>query len=173
MNDKLIGQITSLIELRKQHEAQAACLATELKQTSDMIANIDRVDLPELMREAEVAQLRLTDGTSVELKEKVQAAITEANQARAHKWLTDHGFGGLIKTVVSVSFPAAERARAQTLGAELSESYGNATEVKEAVHPATLRAFIAEQLEAGNEIPMALFSVFTFSEVKVKPPKQR
>ena len=173
MNQQLVGQITTIVAVREQHTAKVAELEAELKRTNDMITSIDRVDLPELMREAELSELKLTDGTQVKLGEKVQASISEANRAAAHKWLVDNGFGGIIKTQVAVAFPADQNEAARSLSLELAEAYGNAVEVKDTVHATTLKSFVTEQLEGGRAIPMDLFGVFTFSEVKVKPPKQR
>jgi ABC-type sugar transport system substrate-binding protein len=121
------------------------------------------------MREVGLAEMKLANGVEVVISEEVTAAITEERRAAAHAWLREHDFGGLIKTVVTVPFGRGEEEEARRLAAAIAEEH--ACELKEAIHPQTLKAFVKEQVEAGKPLPFELFGVFPFSRAKVKMPK--
>lgn len=173
MNDGLAGQITTLTALLAEHNAKEEefkKLAAEQARLADLIA---REDLPQLLMQAEIEEMTLTDGTKVKLMQAVQASISADNRAAAHKWLVEHNFGGLIKTNVSVAFEAAQHDEADALGERLVKEYGGAVEVDASVHPSTLKAFVRERIEAGDELPMDLFGVFTYTEAKITKSRRR
>jgi hypothetical protein len=171
----LTGEVTTLSELMMAHEAKMKQLLEDAAVEKKSAERIAQVDLPELMLEAEMQEFTMTNGNTVKVKEHVHAAITEANNQEALKWLRDNGFGGLIKAVVTVSFTASEEGigQATELSEKLSETYSNDVEMKQTVHAARLKAFVKEQLEDGKDIPRQLFGVHTFSEAEVKVPKRR
>ena len=171
----LAGEVTTLAELMLAHTEKMNALLKQADAEKAEAERIARDDLPELMLEAELQEFTLTNGLVVSVGEHVHANITEANRKKAHAWLVEHGFGGLIKSEVTVSFAASEEGtnRAAELTDKLTAEYGNSVGVKDAVHAGTLKAFIREQLEAGNDIPRELFGVFTFNKAEVKKPKRR
>ena len=111
------------------------------------------------------------DGTVVSIKEEVDAKISEGNRADAMNWLTDHGFGGIIKTEVSVLFGAGEHDRALELTSELNEHGYSGAQMAETVHPSTLKAFVKEQLAAGTALPFDLLGIFPYSKAILKEKK--
>lgn len=143
----------------------------ELKKAKELQRKLEETDLPELMRELGVTDIKLADGSAVKVVDEVQCAITEANRPKAHAWLENHGFGGLIKTNVIVAFARDEREEAKTCAAQIKELTGHDAEVAESVHAATLKSFIKEQLAAGNvALPEALFGIFPYVKAKITPP---
>lgn len=171
MKRNLVDQISVLIKLRNEHAENAKRFAERAEFFDGLLKEIDRVDLPELMREAEVKELTAADGTRLKLKEKVKASIPEHKREAAHAWLIEQGFGGLIKTEVAVSFSAGQEAEAAELAARLAPEYGEEVSLQQGVHAATLNAFVAEQMEQGRPLPNELFNVFTFSEVQIRQPR--
>ena len=138
-----------------------------LKAAKDRLNRLQLEDVPQLMIEVGVVDFVTDDGYHVTLSEEVKASITNANAPGAHKWLTDNGFGGLIKTFVGVPFAASERDSALALREQLeADKYD--PELTERVHPSTLKAFVKERLEAGDEIPFDLFSIHPFNKAKLK-----
>lgn len=145
----------------------------ELKKAKELQRKLEETDLPELMRELGVTDIKLADGSAVKVVDEVQCSITEANRPKAHKWLEDHGFGGLIKTNVIVAFARDEREEAKTCAAQIKELTGHDAEVAESVHAATLKSFIKEQREKGAELPDILFGIFPYVKAKITPPKEK
>jgi hypothetical protein len=73
-------------------------------------------------------------------------------RSEAFAYLTDAGAGDLIKTELNVKFQREERDRALETAQEL-QSRGLEPEMKEAVHQATLTAWLREQVELNNWVP--------------------
>lgn len=152
----------TLLDIRAKIEEQQMVLE-DLKVQE---RRVEQEDLPELMRELELSSFKMEDGSTVSVVEDVQCAITEARRAEAHSWLISNGHGGLIKTEVKVAFPAGCRDNAAEFAVE------NSGEMKEFIHPQTLKAFVREQLESGVNLPMEAFGVRAFNRAKIDLPKK-
>jgi hypothetical protein len=167
--ERLAAMGKQLVEAAaKVEEAEAA-----LRKAKDDHARLERADMPNLMRELKLTEVRLDDKTLITCKEEVQGAISEERRAAAHAWLREHHFGGLIRCAVSVPFGADEGDASLAAAKQISEELGRETSVDERVHPQTLKSFVKERLAAGDEdFPRALFGVFTFDRAVVKLPKR-
>lgn len=141
-------------------------LEAELRTAKDEVRRLEQEDLPELMQELGLETFKLASGESVEVKQDVECGISEERRARAHAWLTENGFGGLIKTEVVARFGRDERDAA----VEAAEKING--EMVERVHPATLKSFVKEQMEAGRAIPFDLFGIHPFNRVKITAAKK-
>jgi hypothetical protein len=119
------------------------------------------------MVEVGLTEFKLANGRIVKIVEDCSTAITDATREQALNWLIAHDFGGLIKTSVAVVFGRGDRQAAQELGLELSGKHPDVA-IVEAVHHSTLKSFVKEQIEAGNEIPMDLFNVYPYSKAVLK-----
>jgi hypothetical protein len=151
-----------LLAARKHLEAVEA----QLKTAKEDVRRLEQEDLPELMQELGLETFKLTTGETIEVKQDIECGISEERRARAHAWLTDNGFGGLIKTEVVAKFGRDERdaavAAAEKIGGEMVER----------VHPSTLKSFVKEQMEAGRAIPFDLFAIHPFNRVKITAAKK-
>jgi len=144
---------------------------TALKQAKGRQRQLEENDLPELMRELGVTDIKLKDGSAVKVVDEVQCSITEANRPRAHAWLVNHGFGGLINTNVVVAFARDEREQAVDCAKTIADSTGRNAEVAESVHAQTLKSFVKEQLALGTPLPTALFGIHPYAKAKITAPK--
>lgn len=171
MSDSL-KRISELGALMQEQQQAVAAAEAELRARKAALLRTQREDLPELMRECGVSELRLASGARVTLREDVEARITEARRAAAHEWLIERGFGGLICTAVEVDFPRGARGAAVELAERLTAEgvvpKGGELFVTESVHPATLKAFIREQMAAGMTVPFDLFSIVPFTYAQIK-----
>ena len=111
--------------------------------------------------------LTLKDGSTVEVKQLVQASITEANRETAYKWLRDNGHGDLIKNQVTVAFGRGEDNVAENFIND-AKSLGLEPAQKMKVEPQTLKVFVREKLEEGVEVPEDVFSIFVGSQTKIR-----
>lgn len=176
--DKL-ARVADLVRLASDQAAALEQANANAALAKASLGRTLREDLPELMRELTLTELKLEDGTEVEVRDEVDCGITEASRQAAHAWLREHGFGGLIKAAITVYFGTnEEELMAETLEVVTAHLEGTdkVPEVIEAVHPATLKAFIKERRAAAAEAPgdvppNDLFGVFPYSVAKVKPPK--
>lgn len=164
---RVIELATLMVAQRKKVDT----LKSDLDQAQRDLRRIEQEDLPELMREIGMKSVTLEDGSVVDVVEDVECGISEERRANAHAWLIANGFGGLIKTEVVTTFGRGEGEAAQTFAAEVAESTGQAPQVAERVHPATLKSFIKEQLAAGVAIPFDAFGIHPFNKARLKPAK--
>lgn len=166
MND-LLTRIVDLAETLAKQKDELAALEAATKEAKRAMLETEREDLPALMGEAGLTEIKLSDGRRVTLKEDVDAKITDATRAAALSWLLENDFGGLIKTNVSIGFGRGDHDEAMQVRNELAGRYAG-VELKEDVHPSTLKAFIRERLQAGEKIPMDLFNVYPYSKAVIK-----
>lgn len=162
-----LTRIMTLVELMRAKDSEVAELEERLKKAKAELLTLERVDIPELMAEIGLSELKTSDGAVLSIKEEVDAKISEANRAAAMEWLVAHNFSGLIKTGVTVTFSRGDHEGAEALAQKLSGEYP-AVEVKEDVHPGTLKAFVKEQLAAGTALPFDLFGIFPYSKAVIK-----
>lgn len=148
-------------------QENVASLQLQLEHAKADLLKLETEDLPELLKELSISSFTLEDGSSIEVKPDIQCGITEERRPAAHAWLVANEFGGLIKTDVVKSFSREERDEAVAFAAEVDGI------CKESVHPATLKSFIKEQMEAGNTVPADLFGIFPFNRAKLTRAKAK
>ena len=126
--------------------------------------------IPTMMSEMGLSQLRLMDGSMIDVKPFYNATITQANKEAAFNWLRQNGLGDIIKNEVVVSFGRGEDNKAAEY-AELAKGQGLQPAQKLKVEPMTLKALVRERIEAGKEMPTEIFSVFTENKTTIKRNK--
>lgn len=122
------------------------------------------------MAELGISELKLDDGSVVTIKEDCECAITERTREPALRWLAENGFSGLIKTQVVAVFGRGEREVALKAFEKLVDEPADVS-LKEDVHASTLKAFVKEQISAGNALPLDLFNVIPFNKATRKRPR--
>ena len=144
-----------------------------LKEAKENERRLREEAIPLLMFELELTMLKLNDGTTIETSKDIFASITQAKKDAAFKWLEENKFSGLIKTQVEINFPRGDHELAKKWHHFLKESKKLDVDLQESVHPQTLKAFVKEQIQAGNSVPMDLFGVMVVDTTKVKLPKRK
>lgn len=163
--DKL-EQLTTLATAFVAAKKKVGELESELQEAKARFLALEREDLPQLMKELELKEVRLKSGERVALGEGLDVGITEANLPKAVAWLDERGFGGIVKTAVTAAFSRAEREQAKALYKELVNRHVDAQH-KASIHHSTLKAFVKEQMAAGAPLPMDLFGVRTYDKATV------
>jgi len=131
---------------------------------------IDRVSgeiIPTMLAEMGLSQLKLADGSSVDVKPFYSATISAQNKDRAYNWLRNNGLGDIIKNEISVSFGRNEDNKAADYAA-LAQERGFQPTQKLKVEPMTLKALIRERIEAGKEMPTEIFNIFVGNKTTIK-----
>lgn len=163
---KRLVQLAELMVAKEQEFDAAEKALAELKA---VVLRLEREDIPTLMAEVGVSEIKLTGGKTVTLKEDVDAKITDANKPQAFAWLLEHGFGGIIKTAVTVQFGKGEHDEAASIQSALQAKYKDRPVVlDENVHYQTLKAFVKERMAAGEAVPADLFGVYPYTKAVVK-----
>lgn len=162
-----LKRVVKLAELLVAQQSKVKEMEDALKLEKEELRRLEQEDLPALMDEIGLQEIRLSDGSLIKIQADVQASIKPENRDRAHKWLVDNGFGGLLKTGVTVSFGRGDREQAVLAAKELLGKYEDVN-IKEDVHSSTLRAFVKERLELGGELPTDLFNIHPFNKAVIR-----
>ena len=161
--DRLAMKIKDLQTL----ENEVSALEDRLKNTKRDLETLSGDVIPTMMAEMGLSQLKLMDGSSVDVKPHYSANITIANKEAAFKWLRDNGLGAIIKIEISVSFGRNEDNKAADYAA-LAQERGFQPTQKLKVEPMTLKALVRERIEAGKDMPTELFNVFVGNKTTIK-----
>ena len=159
----LSDQVLKLRAMEDQLKIMEDALKTKKKE-------IDRVSgevIPTMLSEMGLSQLKLADGSSVDVKPFYSATISAQNKDKAYSWLRTNGLGDIIKNDISVSFGRNEDNKAAKY-AELAKSNGYQPTQKLKVEPMTLKALVRERIEAGKEMPTELFNIFVGNKTTIK-----
>ena len=159
----LSDQVLKLRAMEDQLKIMEDALKTKKKE-------IDRVSgevIPTMLSEMGLSQLKLADGSSVDVKPFYSATISAQNKDKAYSWLRTNGLGDIIKNEISVSFGRNEDNKAAKY-AELAKSHGYQPTQKLKVEPMTLKALVRERIEAGKEMPTEIFNIFVGNKTTIK-----
>jgi len=159
----LADQVESLESLNKTIGGTEENLKNLKKKADHISAEV----IPTMMSEMGLSFLRLSDGSSLEVKTNYSANITQANKEKAFNWLRENNLGDIIKNEISVSFGRNEDTKAADY-AELAKGNGFQPTQKLKVEPMTLKALVRERIEAGKEMPTELFNVFVGNKTNIK-----
>ena len=147
-------------------QKEVTTLEDKLKKKKEEELKLSEQDIPNLMQKAGVAALKLTDGSSVEIKPYYGARIPASRTDEAFDWLRENNYGDLIKNNVTLTFGRNEDNVAKTLVDELRQK-GHNVKQAEKVEPMTLKAFVREQIEKGKDVPADLFGVYVATRTKI------
>ena len=164
--NKLSEQVVKLQEL----EAELLVKEQEYKEMKRKVELVSSEVIPTMMQEMNISTLKLSDGTSVEVKPVYGASIPADKKEEAYKWLRENGLGDLIKNEVTVAFGRSEDNKAQQY-AVLAQGQGYEPIQKLKVEPMTLKALVRERVEAGLDMPSDLFNLFTSNRTKITRSK--
>jgi|TARA_R110000803_G_scaffold72078_2_gene135582 hypothetical protein len=159
-----IGQnaLASVADVARQMrlQEQEVGLAKEaLKQAETEMRRLTDDVMPTLFSELGLQSFKLEDGSELKVKQTYSATPLVANRPQVYQWLHDNGYGDLIKNTVFCTFGRDEEEDAKQFYS-MAESRGYCAETKREVHASTLRAFVKERVEAGDEFPMELFGAW-------------
>ena len=148
-------------------EDQLKIMEEALKEKKKEIDRVSGEVIPTMLSEMGLSQLKLADGSSVDVKPFYSASISAQNKEKAYQWLRNNGLGDIIKNEISVSFGRNEDNKAANY-AELAKSNGFQPTQKLKVEPMTLKALVRERIEAGKEMPTEIFNVFIGNKTTIK-----
>tara|TARA_R100000479_G_C6341424_1_gene185480 strand:+ start:284 stop:862 length:579 start_codon:yes stop_codon:yes gene_type:complete len=163
--------IAELAEKIQSQEQQIANTEEDLKKQKEELRKLQNEELPMLMQEIGFKKFELEDGSSVNIKEIYAGSISQANKEKAFNWLRENKFDDIIKNTVTTAFGKGEDTAAQNF-MDIAEQAGYTPVQKTEVHPQTLKAFIKERVEGGDEFPMELFGAYIGYKAEIKKSKK-
>jgi|TARA_R100000152_G_C6767937_1_gene193267 hypothetical protein len=169
-NELQEGELSTVSTLANKQLLLAQELATleeAVKAKKEELRLTSEQELPEAMQTAGLTEIVLSTGEKITITEFYNAHISKANQETAYQWLVQNGHEGLIKNEVSLKFGREEDLIAQETVQAL-KARGLAPEIRQSVHPSTLKAFVKEQLTSGRDIPTEPFGIYIGSKAIIK-----
>jgi hypothetical protein len=162
-----LSAIGSLAKRAKELEKELEELETSVKERKEQQRLLLEETIPAMLSELGMSRFSMTDGSEITVKPFYSASIKEENRAQAFEWLRKHGFDDIIKNTVSVRFGRGEDDLCDTLLSHLREQ-NYPVEQAQKVEPQTLKAWVREQVEIGNEFPTLLFGAYVGQKATIK-----
>ena len=162
--------VAELARIIKTKEIEVADLERQFKDSKKELLRLTDEELPASMAEMGLASFTLDDGSTIDVQPTYGASILVANREKAYDWLRDHGYDDIIKNNVAVSFGRGEDDMAGAFKS-LAEKEGYSAQQDTSIHSQTLRAFVRERIEAGDEFPMDLFGAYVGQRAVIKGAK--
>lgn len=161
-----LDEVAALAARQIQIEDSIAETENLLKRQKAALARIAERELPDALAEHGLSEIRMADGSRVEVKRIVRASIPKKHQDEAFEWLRENGLGDLIKNEVKVAFAAGEDAQAQNV-VDLMTELGADPEQKASVPWNTLTSVVKERIKEGLEVPTEILGVFMGNQSKI------
>jgi len=165
-----LNTVAGLARQIRDQEKIIAELDRQLKEKKKSLLKLTDEDLPSVLAEMGISSFSLDDGSTVDVKNTYGASILVDNRPKAYDWLRENGYDDIIKNTVSSSFGRGEDDRANAFTA-FAQKEGYFVNQKTEIHPQTLRAFIKERCEAGDDFPMDLFGAYIGQRAVIKGSK--
>ena len=156
MSVDLTRRIRALADKLRQLRSDKAKAEAQLTTLNSDIHKIETQSLPLLLQQASLTAMEFDEGSwNIKLTSIIQASIPKEQKNDAFNWLEAHGYGGIIKSELSVAFSKEELKKAQTLAKQLAGK-GFAVEFDRSVHTGTLKAWVRERLRKGEDVPNSI-----------------
>ena len=166
-----LTSVASLAKKQKNQEQKVKDLEAELKEAKKELLRISDEEIPNLMSETGLSSLKLDDGSSLDIKNIYGASILVANREKAYDWLREHGHDDIIKNRVVATFGRGQEDDAKVF-MRVAYDNGVATDQESKIEPQTLKAWVKERMEAGEEFPTELFGAFMGQRAIIKGGKK-
>jgi hypothetical protein len=172
--NKELQDIKTLVRFVQGLEQEIAQEEASLKEKKARLDFFKLDAIPEYILSLGLSEVKLDSGERITVKTNYFGNISEERREAAHKWLREHQSGSLIKQGVDLMFTdSTEHQLDQALLINFLKENSIEYKKSETVHPQSLKSFIREQMEAGNNFPYELFGVYVAKELRVETPKTK
>ena len=165
--DNLMYALTHLADQQQAVEDEIKALEILLDIAQDKLKHLSEESIPQLLDGLE-GTVKLTDGRTVTVKEKIRGNISSDKKLFAMKWLEDHDHGDIIKRRFIIEFNRDQENIAKDFEKMLFENGVLNVKKEQNVHWQTLDAFVREQLSEGSGMPLDLFGVYRRRNASIK-----
>lgn len=178
--DAQLARVSEMAAQQVQLEIQIEAAEQAVKTLKEAYKRLSEFELPMYLKSIGLSSFGLTDGNQISVSTEYYANISEERRAAAHLWLRENRHGDLIKNLVIIDIGRGGQEKVEAI-LKIANEQGVEAEIKESVNPATLKAFVKEQVqkdaivEPGSTrvpLPRELFGVFEKDVTEIKPPKK-
>ena len=166
INPETTKSLSGLVKQLRVTEQQIEDAETHLKSLKQDKKKLSTQLIPDLMDEMGVERVDV-DGLTVTKKQIVAASIPVDKRELAFDWLRERGLDDIIKNDVVVTFGRGQDNLAKDAFWTLKDK-GLDPSTKTHIHPMTLKAFLKDRMENGQEVDLDLFGAFLSNVVEIK-----
>lgn len=135
---------------------------TELKA---QLQQLRTKTIPDLMTELGIDEFKLNTGEKITIKPFYTASVV--NMTTFYEWLKEHGHEHILKVDVLVPVGKGQVEKAEKIQKKILGS-GITCNVVTTIHPQTLKAFVKERIEAGEDIPVECARTYVGKQTNIK-----
>tara|TARA_R110000751_G_scaffold64667_2_gene132737 strand:- start:5175 stop:5750 length:576 start_codon:yes stop_codon:yes gene_type:complete len=165
-----LSTVAGLARKIKHQQEKVERLDRELKDEKQSLLKLTDEDLPSTMADLGLTKFSLDDGSMVSVIATYGASILVKNRPVAYEWLRDNGHDDIIKNIVSCQFGRGEDDQASAFQAFATQQ-GYPAAQAESIHAGTLKAFVKERIETGEDFPHDLFGAYIGQRAVIKGAK--
>ena len=168
-----LNTVAGLAKSIREQEDHVERLEQQLKDEKKKLLKLTDEELPTLLAEMNLSGIKLDDGSEVIVKQTYGANITNGtrgtvdNRPQAYAWLRENGHGDIIKNVLSCRFGMGDDDKAEEFRS-MAEERKYLVEQNTTIPSSSLRAWVRERCEAGDEFPMELFGAYVGQRATIK-----
>lgn len=162
-----LSEVAQLAEAQYAAECKVEEIESALDKAKEELRVIAEKKLPEKMELLGLTTFSTSNGVHVKISEKIRASLAVENRPKGFDWLEKNGFGGMIKSQVIIPYKRDQLEEANEFVDGLRKG-GKLANLERKVEPATLTAFVKEQLTKGEDLPLEVFGVFRQRIAKVE-----
>lgn len=170
VSEDALKRLSDLAHRQLELEREIGRLEYQIKELGKHHRKISEEDIPSLLDETGLSEIRLSDGTKVLVKEDLRVSTTGKHRDAINRWLEETGHDDVIKDEVVAQFGKGEGERAAMLMRAAAE-FTDATTRKRYVNPQTFSALLRELMAAGEEVPLEELGAYIQRRSKLESPK--
>lgn len=167
---KVMKELSGLCKTTLQLQEEQAELEAQLKKKKEEVRRYREQLIPDLLLETGFEKITLDTGEEIVIRKIYSGNIKKENWEAAKQWLTEHGDDVMIKTQIKADFGKGRQETENSVKMMMLLRENNIPfDAKEGVHPMTLKSYIKQKMEAGEELPQNLFGVHVVTQATIKP----
>lgn len=166
-NDQL-KQIGHMLMARAAVISNIEQLEQQLKQANESLRQLEEVDIPAVMDEANLRKVETPDGKTVTIDDILYMSVPKKTKPALVSWLLANGHGALVQADVVVNFKKGEADKVERAIDLLAGNGFAGVHVEEGIHTGQLKALYKELRAEGVEVPDELFGAYSVRKAVIK-----
>lgn len=166
-SDSALSRISQLATMQVELEGELDIAEQKVKDIKVRLEKVCGNLLPEAMAEAKMEEFKMITGQKVTVKDEIQCSVPKKRKGEIMKKLREIGQEDLIVNKISVDIEKGHDNLAGDLMGH-AEDLGLLATRAETVNTASLKKFLREQLDDGEDIDLPFFGAFQLRRTKIK-----
>lgn len=161
--------LTALARVQLELETQVAEKEEELKELKSRHREVAQQQIPLLMLELGVSQLKLANGAVITVEDTLRVSVPKKNITAAMAWLNSNGLASIVKRAFVIKFGRDDERWAAKFERDCKQRKKPLDiERTERVEPSTLKKNLQDLRGQGVDVPLELFGAYEQREAKIR-----